>query len=262
MDDNHHSRSADYDKGALHDVEQLVAKGDRVFYERQIEVLFEKPYFHWVTSRAVRELEARGAIQTSSRQGVYGSDIKTIRRTGYRYYKREESRLVDVINEFSEPTITRAIGTRLEELTLQGFARNQFVLASQNSRRYGDRVWSKTNHDLDFIFERDGRAIGIECKNTLAYIDHDELRTKLSLCHHLGIAPVFVVRTMPKSWIQEVRLAGGFTLVLSWWLFPKLLAPLATKIQHSLGYQVGTPGSLETGTMQRFLNWWQSRKAE
>ena len=109
---------------------------------------------------------------------------------------------------------------------------------------------------MDFIFERDGLAIGIECKNTLSYIDADELQTKLTLCKHLDITPVFVVRAMPKSWIEDIRQRGGFTLVLSWWLFPKLLEDLATTIRHSVGYKVDTPAALQDGTMRRFTNWW------
>ena len=247
-----------YDESALVDVEELITRTDRVFYERQVEVLLEGKYFHWVTSRAVRVLESRGVIQTSRRKGQFGSEIKTLRRTRYRYFKREESRLVEVVNQFSEPTVTSAIGARLEDLTLEGFARNQFVLASRNTRQYRDRIWKATNHDMDFIFERDGLAVGIECKNALSYIDADELQTKLALCDHLGISPVFVVRTMPKNWIEDIRQHGGFTLMLSWWLFPKLLSPLAQTIREVLGYRVGTPASLQDGTMRRFTNWWDT----
>ncbi len=35
---------------------------DRVFYSRQLEILFEREYFHWVTNRAVRGLIAEGRI--------------------------------------------------------------------------------------------------------------------------------------------------------------------------------------------------------
>ncbi len=30
--------------------------GEQVFYERQLQVLMEKEFFHWVTSRALRFL--------------------------------------------------------------------------------------------------------------------------------------------------------------------------------------------------------------
>jgi hypothetical protein len=55
--------------------------------------------------------------------------------------------------------------------------------------KYGGRVWSQSDHDLDFVFERDGRAYGIEVKNTLGYMDRIEFDTKIRLCRHLGIRP-------------------------------------------------------------------------
>jgi hypothetical protein len=33
---------------------------DQVFYSRQLEVLFEREYFHWVTNRALRRLVDEG----------------------------------------------------------------------------------------------------------------------------------------------------------------------------------------------------------
>ena len=256
MEEHQQSDLDSYEQGAVEDVERLITQTDRVFYERQVEVLLESKYFHWVTSRAVRELENRRVIETRRCSGPYGSEVKTLRRTKYRYYKREETRLLDLIGRFSDPAVTSAIGARLEDLTLDGFARQQFVLIARNTRQYRDREWDASNHDLDFIFERDGLALGIECKNTLSYIDPQELDTKLSLCDHLGITPVFVVRAMPKSWIEEVRQRAGFTLVLSWWLFPPLLTSLANDIRSVLDYRVGTPIALEDGTMRRFTNWW------
>ncbi len=109
---------------------------------------------------------------------------------------------------------------------------------------------------MDFIFERDGRGIGIECKNTLSYMDEEEMRTKLDLCDFLGIRAVFVVRTMPRIWIQEIAGRGGFSLVLSWWLFPPVLRELADAIKGDLGYPVDTPRALQEGTMSRFTKWW------
>lgn len=251
--------SVDYHEEAMARLAALVGSSDEVFYERQLEVRHEKDYFHWVTGRAIRELEARRILTSNRRDGRYTKGVKTIRRAGLRYYTRKENELVRLIDGFSDPQITRAIGRNLESLTLDGFTRHQFVLMGRDVNQYGGRSWTKTNHDLDFIFQRDGAALGIECKNTLAYIDYDELRTKIRLCAHLHITPVFVVRAMPKDWINEIRLAGGFTLLLRWWLFPPLLQQQAHAITQRLGYDVGTPERLEDGTMQRFLNWWEPR---
>jgi hypothetical protein len=32
---------------------------ETVFFSRQLEVLYEDTYFHWITNRAIRDLEAR-----------------------------------------------------------------------------------------------------------------------------------------------------------------------------------------------------------
>lgn len=37
---------------------------ERVFFSRQLEVLFEGDYFHWVTNRAIRELVAAGTLRS------------------------------------------------------------------------------------------------------------------------------------------------------------------------------------------------------
>jgi len=49
-----------------------------VFYSRQLEVMFEREYFHWVTNRAVRRLITEGRIHTEERQLSTGSVIKLV----------------------------------------------------------------------------------------------------------------------------------------------------------------------------------------
>jgi hypothetical protein len=51
-------------------------------------------------------------------------------------------------------------------------------------------------------------------------MDYPELTTKVRLCQHLGLRPVFVVRMMPRTWIHEVAQQGGFVLILKYQLYP------------------------------------------
>jgi hypothetical protein len=44
-------------------------------------------------------------------------------------------------------------------------------LRKEEANSYRERRWDTTKHNLDLIFERDGRAYGIEVKNTLGYVD-------------------------------------------------------------------------------------------
>ena len=100
-----------------------------------------------------------------------------------------------------------------------------------------------------------GVRYGIEVKNTLGYMEHEELLTKVNLCEHLGIKPVFVARMLPKSWIEEVRGAGGFSLILKYQLYPLAHRELARKVSSELGLPVDSPKALADGTMDRFVQW-------
>jgi len=48
-----------------------------------------------------------------------------------------------------------------------------------NVNSYDGKTWGATEHDLDWIFVRDGIAWGVEIKNTWAYIDRPEMYAKI-----------------------------------------------------------------------------------
>jgi len=150
-----------------------------------------------------------------------------------------------------------ALGLQGEALVLEGFARSQFVMRNRDTRSHGGRTWTQTDHDLDFVFERDERVYGVEVKNTLRYMDYAEFSTKIEMCRALGIRPVFAVRMLPKSWIHEVIGAGGFALILKHQLYPWAHRDLARRVKTELGLPVDAPRALEGGTMARFLRWHQ-----
>jgi hypothetical protein len=82
---------------------------------------------------------------------------------------------VRLVEEYSDPNVGGALGLNGEALLLEGFAKRRFLMAGRNTRTYEGRTWTDTAHDLDFIFERDGAAYGVEVKNTLGYMEHKEL---------------------------------------------------------------------------------------
>jgi len=147
---------------------------ESVFFSRQLEVLNERDYFHWITNRAIRDLEAEGLIRSEWRKLHTGTSIKLVWHKGYRFYKRSASKLVSLVEEYSDPNIGAALGLHGEAMVLEGFARSQFVMTSRNTKEYEGKVWTETEHDLDFIFERDGMSYGVEVKNTLARIIHEK----------------------------------------------------------------------------------------
>jgi hypothetical protein len=230
---------------------------ESVFFSRQLEVQNEDVWYHWITNRALRELAARGFLRTETRQLKSGGSIHLMWHKGHRYYRRDAKKLVQLVEEYSDPNIGGALGLQGEALVLEGFARSRFVMLARNSRTYRGQS-GRTDHDLDFIFERDDRVYGIEVKNTLRYIEYEEFRTKIELCRILGITPVFAVRMLPKSWIHELNNAGGFALILKYQLYPWAHRDLARRVRAELGLPVDAPRALEEGTMMRFLRWHES----
>ena len=228
---------------------------ENVFFSRQLEVRNERKYFHWITNRALRDLEEQGLIKRERRKLKTGGSIILLWHRSFRYYRRSATRLIKLVEEYSTPNIGGALGLHGESMVLEGFARSEFVMRRRNTNEFLDKKWEESHHDLDFIFERDDIAYGIEVKNTLGYMDHDEFTTKIRLCKYLGILPVFAVRMFPRNWIQEVRQEGGFALILGHQLYPWTHSDLAKRVREQLGLPVDTPRALYDGTMTRFLNW-------
>lgn len=115
--------------------------------------------------------------------------------------------------------------------------------------------WTGSGHDIDFIFERDNEAYGVEVKNTLRYMDYEEFGIKIGMCKGLGLKPVFAVRMMPKTWIEEVRRAGGFALIMKYQLYLWAHRELARRVRTELRLPVDAPRALADGTMERFVRW-------
>lgn len=230
-------------------------RNKEVFFARQIEVQNEDEFFHWVTHRVTQELIDRDLIRSETRKLSSGAPIKLLWNRSYRYYKRSAEKLIKIVEEYSDPNVGAYIGLHGEMMVLEGFARSRFVMIERNTQKYGDREWKKTGHNLDFIFEKDSIPYGIEVKNSLGYIDPDEFRIKIEMCKKLGIRPVFVVRMMPKTWIQELQLGGGFALIMKYQLYPWTHKKLARKVAKELDIPVDSPRVLKETTMKRFLNW-------
>lgn len=233
----------------------LEANRTRVYFGRQLEVMLENEWFHWITNRALRSLDG-GVARIEQRVLPNGSPITLAWHRSYRYPRREATRVVDLVARYANSVVGHALGERGEHLVLEGFARNQFVMRGRATKSFGDRVWTNTSHNLDFVFERDSRAYGVEVKNTLGYLPKKELDTKIALARHLRLTPVFVCRAaLPKSWIHELNRAGGFGLVLRWQLYPQTHRELVDQLRTAFDLPVDTPRTLAEGTMKRFLDW-------
>lgn len=226
-----------------------------VFFSRQLEVRYEDRFFHWITNRAIRDLEEVGMVKSEFRSLSTGGKVKLLWHKSFRFYKRRAAEVVNLIEEYSNPNVGHAIGLHGEIMVLTGFASEQFVQRGRETRSHAGKEWTASEHDLDFIFERDGVAYGVEVKNTLGYMEKEEFDIKIKLCRSLGLRPVFVVRMMPATWIKELNQSGGFALLLKYQLYHWTHKDLAKRVADELGLPVDAPRTLFSTTMNRFLVW-------
>lgn len=228
---------------------------EAVFYSRQLEVLFEREYFHWVTNRALRRLVEEGRVVSETRRLAIGSELKLVWHRKFRFYKRSASMVYNMVDRYSSAASDGTLGLQGEHLVLAAFARSRYLLLGEATSSHNGVKWDETGHDLDFIFEKNGTAYGIEVKNTLGYMDVKEFVTKIRLCRHLGIKPVFAVRALPKTWAEALIQAGGYAMIMGFQFYPWTHVDLANEIREKLGLPVDTPRKIEEGTMQRFEKW-------
>lgn len=256
-DEPEYERAPDaYERSARRKLEKFFGENDSaVFIANQLAVRNEDDFFHWVTHRALADLLAARVIRSEGRKLATGSEIKLLWHKRYRYYKRDATRVVELVDEYGSPNMCAAIGLHGEQMILGGFARRQFVMRGHHTREHGDRRWTETQHNLDFIFERDGVTYGVEVKNTLSYLDRTEFEVKIRLCRALGLRPVFAARMLPKTWINEVIREGGYAMILKYQLYPWTHVDLAKRVAKELGLPVDAPKALAEGTMDRFMKW-------
>ena len=60
-----------------------------VYYMQQLEVFFEKPFFHWITSTAINELIDEGLLNSEELPLLGATSIKFVFNKRHRYYKRQ-----------------------------------------------------------------------------------------------------------------------------------------------------------------------------
>ena len=235
------------------------ASPTQVFYSRQVEVRLEDQFFHWITNRAIRELLEDGEIKGDTFQLRSGGEIHLLWDKSFRYYRRSAKRVLELVQTYSSNDFARLLGYQGEMLVIEAFARAQFRLVARNANEYGGRKWLASSHDVDFIYEKDGFAYGVEVKNSLAYMREDELNLKMTLCQEVGVTPLFVVRFMPKTWFHRVQQGGGYVLMLKYQLYPLSHVELGRAVREELGLPVQSPSVLWESTIRRFTDWHDAR---
>lgn len=236
---------------------------DAIYYQQQLEVLFEREFFHWITKRGLDELLAEERL-LSELVPIPNTktNIRIYRTKSNRNWKRRAEALAGLVSEFAPVTpLGAGLGPFAEVMFDSAFGRRGFTEAARKVREWDDRCWSATKHDLDRVYVRDGIAYGVEMKNTLKYIPKDELGVKLEMCRFLGLRPLFIVRASPKSYNWEVIKAGGFALVFGDQLYPFGFDRIAEEVRRTLGLPVACFSSIPDGTIQRFVGWHEKKLA-
>jgi hypothetical protein len=131
---------------------------ENVFYGRQIQVLFEDKYFHWITEKAIKELVAEGTIKYEKMILKNKVSIRFYMTKSNRYWKRRAEKKRKLIAQFSKTDFGKALGHHSEILFDSALARHGFMPTETNVREYKGKRWTETGHDLDRIYERDGIA--------------------------------------------------------------------------------------------------------
>jgi hypothetical protein len=227
----------------------------RVYFVRQLQVLFEKEHFHWITANALLRLEKVGYLKKFPMKRRQGGPIHFYVHRHNRYPKREINRKLKIVEEYSQEHIMRSCGLRAEDIFCAAFALHGFMPVKRNTRSYKKRRWRKTDHDLDFIFEKDNVSYGCELKNSLSYINKVEPEIKLDICHFLKIRPLFVMRMAPKTYIHMINKLGGYALIFKYQLYDLSQIKVVTRIKEELGLPVDCPRAIYEGTMQRLEKW-------
>jgi hypothetical protein len=228
-----------------------------VVYLKQLQVRFEKQFFHWVTGFAVGELVESGFLTEEMVPfgGSANTRAKFIFRPGHRFRKRQIQSAIEVVAAYSRPDIGRACGQQAEVLFANALLKEGFRWRGQNTSEYGEKRWHETNHDLDFIVERDGVTYGCEVKNRLEYIKKEELEVKLKICNYLGVRPMFIMRGSPKSYNQMIIEKGGYTWIFETQIYPPGQEGLVERMRNILGLPALCSREIPRGMIERFLKW-------
>lgn len=228
---------------------------ENVFYIKQLEVMYEKQFFHWITAKAIRELIEEGGLKMEEVPLAKGTRVKFIFNPKYRYYKRAIKKAIVVIREYSHHEIAIACGEQADVLFFNALAGRGFLSHGQDIKEFKKKKWVKTNHNLDFIIEKDKIVYGCEVKNTFDYIDEEELSIKLEICDYLRLRPLFIMRYSPKSYNFKVIKSGGYAMIFEKQIYPFGQKSLVKKITEILGMPVDCPRAIPDGIIYRFIKW-------
>jgi hypothetical protein len=137
-DDHELERERDYkvDEVKVELMATLFHKSQQaVFYERQIQVLYEDKFFHWITGRALHELSDERSIKTMKLQLGEHTEIRIYCSVLNRYWKRKQKGSENWCCAFQRLSSVGHLGTMLKQCStlhyqLLGFCRKRKISVS------------------------------------------------------------------------------------------------------------------------------------
>jgi hypothetical protein len=231
----------------------LTENAGDVFYERQLAIIFESKFFHWITVKALIELVNDGSICSEMLELAPQVPIRFFRMKTNRYWKRQASKIVKLVRLFSDAEFAHAIGLQGELLVDAALPLAGFTPIGRNANSFREKAWLASGHDLDRIVERQGAFYGVEIKNTLPYIDRNEFRIKLQMCAFLDLKPLFISRMAPKNYTYEMIRAGGLSWILGTQHYPFGHTALANRVSRELRLPVACRARIPDGDIARLI---------
>lgn len=268
-----------------HFVNVLNAPVKTPYYQHQLQILYEGRFFWWVVKDALEELVDEGYLTVFDRERVpdladlshvqtlkfyaNADAVKTVRDEAI--MKTHVLRTAKMLDRYSGDENNKVLGKQLESLVENQLKMLRFEILDKHTNSYEGKKWRQTNHNLDLIARRNELVIGVEVKNTLRIISADEIDTKVDICRHLGIVPVFAVRWI-KPYIECIRRQGGFSWVFKTQILPfgqeqmvnDMFARLSASGKKDRGYELKFPitvrNDLPPNSVKMFERW--AKKAE
>jgi len=232
-------------------------------HESAIQIMLERTYSSGKVKNALRKLEEAGNLDSKKHY------IEGVGEAKFYYSKKLNQRFVLTqipqkmknmsywISRYSNIKTVRMLGEHLHylvkgELRAQGFE----IIEEKFVRMYREKEWIRSRHTLDLIAEnkRKNMVIAVEIKNMLTPTPKNEVITKLEMCKHLGVIPIFACRWM-EGYRIEIEESGGFL-----WQFKKQLYPfgqesLVEEIKKRFNLPVKIAGEIPEESINEFHDW-------
>lgn len=233
-----------------------------VFYSRELVVHFEKVVLdgktfrphHWVTNHAMWELVKEGFLTVSREEYDYGEAVFYFHKS-YRYPRRRIGVKISIINKYSDPDVSMNYGEHADQLFEHALLRGGFEYLGEDINEWQGKKWEESNHDLDFAVRKDGVVYGAEVKNTLDYIEKEELDIKIRLCKFLGMKPLFILRNAPTTYIDQIVKSGGYSMIFEAQVYPHAYRQIVEEMKRETLLPVMVSNRIPDGIITRFVGW-------